>query len=204
VPHALSQLTAAASESAIAVACTVGFHEGTYPTAAKVAEAEQAIAAGSREFDVVLNRDVLLAGDLEGVFAELSALRKVAPATVVIKLILETSQLARGDIVAASVLAGYAGFDFIKTSTGFVGGGATVENVALMSKIADVLSKRDDLGEFKGKRMKVKASGGVRSLGEARAMIEAGAERIGTSGGVGIMKEFLGEEQSGVGGSGGY
>jgi deoxyribose-phosphate aldolase len=190
----------------VKVGCAIGFHEGTYSTAAKVAESQEAIAAGASELDVVLNRETLQSGDLAAVYEELKALRAVAPPPVTLKLILETSQLSKEEIIAASVLAGYAGFDFIKTSTGFCGGGATVEDVLLMSKVADVVSQRDDLGDFKGKKMKVKASGGVRSLEDAKQMIEAGAERIGTSGGIKIMKDFLGdgEDARAGGATGGY
>jgi deoxyribose-phosphate aldolase len=154
----------------------------------------------------VLNRETLQCGELAGVYEELKAIRSVARSSITLKLILETSQLSEEEIIAASVLAGYAGFDFIKTSTGFCGGGATVEHVLLMSKVADVVSQRDDLGDFLGKKMKVKASGGVRSLDEAKRMIEVGAERIGTSSGVQIMLDFSEEGKGGEvdGAAGGY
>lgn len=110
------------------------------------------------------------------IFAELAALRSRVPPPVILKLILETSQLSRHGIVAACVVAKEAGFDFVKTSTGFNGPGATVENVKLMKAVV-------------GGGMAVKASGGVRSLGDCVKMIKAGAERIGASSGVAIMKE---------------
>ncbi|KIW07661.1 deoxyribose-phosphate aldolase [Verruconis gallopava] len=184
------------------VACVVGFHEGTHATAAKVAEAQAAVAAGAAELDVVLNRETVQAGTLASAHEELKALRSAAPPPVVLKLILETSQLSRDEVIAATVIAGYAGFDFVKTSTGFCGRGASVEDVLLMNRVATALSQRDDLGEFKGVKMKVKASGGVRSLEDAKKMLDAGAERIGTSGGIRIMKDYLGEGSSEPAGSG--
>lgn len=110
------------------------------------------------------------------IFAELATLRSKVPPPVILKLILETSQLSRDNIIAACVLAQSACFDFVKTSTGFNGQGATIENVKLMKAVV-------------GEEMGVKASGGVRSLHDCVKMIEAGAERIGSSSGVAIMKE---------------
>jgi deoxyribose-phosphate aldolase len=145
----------------------------------------------------VLNRTDLQSGNYTIVFDELSSIRSVADQEkVVLKLILETSQLSREEIVAASVIAGYAGFEFIKTSTGFLGRGASVEDVVLMSKVAEVVG-----GKLGKENMKVKASGGVRTLEDAKKMLDAGAERIGASAGVAIVKEFLGEGKT-VGGSG--
>jgi deoxyribose-phosphate aldolase len=193
VAHALKQVQ---DSPDIKVACVVGFHEGTQSTSSKVEESKQAIALGATELDVVLNRGVLQSGDYAATFFELSSIRSLAPSSsVVLKLILETSALTRDGVIAASVVAGYAGFDFIKTSTGFLGLGASPELVELMAKVAEVLGKR--LGR---ERMKVKASGGVRTLGDARSMLEKGAERIGASAGVAIVKEFLGEEGGKSGG----
>lgn len=186
VAHASAQL----KDRNVKIACVIGFHEGTHPTASKISEAQNALAAGATELDVVLNREALQSGDLVSVFEELHAIRQTAPSAT-LKLILETSQLGKGEIVAAGVVAGYAGWEFIKTSTGFCGGGATVENVLLMGRVAEVVAERSDAGG-KGK-MKVKASGGVRSLEDARKMLNAGAERIGASAGVAIIKEFLGQ-----------
>lgn len=186
---AVSQLKE--STNPIKIACVIGFHEGTQSTASKVSESQKAIEAGAGELDVVLNREMLQSGDLDGVYEQLRAIWDVSK-TATLKLILETSQLSEQEIIAASTIAGYAGFDFIKTSTGFCGRGASVEDVVLMGKVAEVASKK--LG---GKKMKVKASGGVRSLGESKVMVEAGAERIGTSSGVKIMTELL----KGIGGA---
>lgn len=186
VAHAVKELRDASNS--IRVACVIGFHEGTQSTASKLSESKDAITAGATELDVVLNRTQLQGGEYTSIFSELSFIREVSPPErVVLKLILETSQLSTDEIMAASVIAGYAGFDFIKTSTGFCGGGASVENVTFMFRIADVVGKK--LGR---ERMKVKASGGVRTLGDAKEMLDVGAERIGASAGVAIIKEFLG------------
>ena len=187
----------------VALACVVGFHEGSAPVPAKVAEAQRAVADGADELDVVLNRAPLVAGALEDVFAELRALRHAAGEEVLLKLILETSQLAPELVVAACVLAGYAGCDFVKTSTGFCGRGANVEDVLLMSAVAEYL-ERQGVGRRDGEerlvRMKVKASGGIRSYVGAVRMIEAGAQRIGTSSAIEIVQEekeaTIGEERS--------
>jgi deoxyribose-phosphate aldolase len=154
----------------------------------KVDESQQAISAGATELDVVLNRTQLQPGHYTKVYDELSAIRAISPPEIILKLILETSQLSRDEIIAAGVIAGYVGFDFIKTSTGFCGRGASVEDVELMVKVADIVGK--NLGK---ERMKVKASGGVRTLEDAKKMLDAGAERIGASAGVPIVKQFLGE-----------
>lgn len=100
-----------------------------------------------------------------------------------LKLIIETSQLNRHQIIAACTMAAAANFDFVKTSTGFRGHGATVENVRLMAACCEKLAAGDM------KKMQVKASGGIRTLDDAVKMIEAGASRLGTSGGVWIVKE---------------
>jgi len=113
---------------------------------------------------------------------------------VALKLILETSQLSKEQIVGASVLAWRAGWEWIKTSTGYVGGGATRENVAVMVGVSRVLGVRSEQNEGEGKgptggKMRVKASGGVRSWKSAVEMIGEGAERIGTSSGIEIVQE---------------
>lgn len=146
-------------------------------------EATDAVAAGASELDVVINYPQLLAKKYAAVYTELITLRAATLPTP-IKLILETSQLASSDIVAATTLAAYAGIDCVKTSTGFNGRGATVEDVRTM------VGAIKAVGRSEGKeRMWVKASGGVRGLESARKVLLAGAERIGTSSGVPILKE---------------
>lgn len=102
-----------------------------------------------------------------------------------LKLILETSQLDSAQIIAGCVMAAAANFDYVKTSTGFNGPGATVEHVGLMAACCEQLGA----GRGDGERMLVKASGGIRTLADAVTMLEAGASRLGTSGGVWIAKE---------------
>jgi deoxyribose-phosphate aldolase len=194
VTHAVQSLP---SDGTIKVACVIGFHEGTQSTSSKVEEARSAIEAGASELDAVLNRELLQAGKYDAVYNELKQLRELAPPEkVVMKLILETSQLSREEIIKASVLAHTAGFDFIKTSTGFCGRGASKEDVILMRACAVYLASTD------GKLMKVKASGGVRGYEDARTMIELGAERIGASSGVKIVEEAVEFEKSGGTGDG--
>ncbi|KAL9021313.1 MAG: hypothetical protein Q9185_001518, partial [Variospora sp. 1 TL-2023] len=162
--------------SSVVVACVVGFHEGTYSVSEKVKEASMAVAAGALELDMVINYPLLKQQRFSQVFTDVAAVRNVAPHPVVLKVILETSKLTQVDIVAGCKIAQAANADFVKTSTGFGGQGATEENVRLMKSVI-------------GPNMKVKASGGVKTVNECVAMLEAGAERIGASNGVWIMKE---------------
>lgn len=123
--------------------------------------------------------------DYSAIYRELATMRSLCPSPVVLKLILETSQLTDAQILAASHLAAAANFDFIKTSTGFNGHGATLPHVQLMVAAAEYLHAK----RVGSKKMEVKASGGVRSLESAVQMLEAGATRLGTSSGLWIMQE---------------
>lgn len=127
---------------------------------------------------MVMNYPLLKQQRYPQVYTDIAAVRNVAPHPVVLKVILETAQLTQFDIIAGCKVAEAANADFVKTSTGFGGQGATVENVRLMKSVI-------------GPHMKVKASGGVKTVNECVSMMEAGAERIGTSNGVWIMKEAL-------------
>ncbi|MCJ1431565.1 hypothetical protein MMC27_000919 [Xylographa pallens] len=183
--------------TSVLVACVVGFHEGSYSTDEKVKEALLALHHGATELDIVLHHALLPpttpSPSYPPIFAELATLRSSCPPPVVLKLILETAQLSREAIRAACVLAAHAGFDFVKTSTGFDGPGATVEDVRLMKAV---------VGAVAGERVQVKASGGVRTLEACGRMIEAGAGRIGTSSGVALMeagKELVVEGRAGSG-----
>lgn len=132
--------------------------------------------------------------DYSAIYRELASIRSLCPSPVVLKLILETSQLNSQQILAASHLAAAANFDFIKTSTGFNGHGATLPHVQLMVGAAEYLAKKG-VGR---RKMEVKASGGVRSLETAVKMLESGATRLGTSSGLWIMQEArtkVGEEK---------
>ena len=122
--------------------------------------------------------------DYSAIYRELASIRSLCPG-VVIKLILETSQLNAHQILAASHLAAAANLDFIKTSTGFNGPGASLPNVQLMVAAAEYLAARG----VGSRQMQVKASGGVRSLEDAVKMLEAGATRLGTSSGLWIMQQ---------------
>ncbi|KAF2741409.1 aldolase [Polyplosphaeria fusca] len=132
--------------------------------------------------------------DYSSIYRELASIRSLCPAPTILKLILETSQLTPAQIVAASHLAAAANFDFIKTSTGFNGPGASLPNVSLMVACAEYLSTKTKENKGSpirgnGRKMHVKASGGVRSLRDAVKMLEVGASRLGTSSGLWIMQE---------------
>jgi deoxyribose-phosphate aldolase len=146
-------------------------------------ETKQALQAGALELDIVLNYGQLKAGDYASVFNELATLRLQAPHPVLLKLILETSQLDRSQIIAACTMAAAANFDFVKTSSGFSGHGAKEEHVRLMAACCEKLAVGGR------KKMEVKASGGIRTIEDAVKMLEAGATRLGTSNGVWIAKE---------------
>lgn len=155
-------------------------------------ETKISVEAGAGELDVVINYPMLKTGkDYPDIYNELAALRYAAPHPVLLKLILETSQLEQHHIIAGCVLAAAANFDFVKTSTGFNGRGATVEDVRLMSACCTYLSP-ENVGKSSIPRkqtMRVKASGGVRTLADAVRMLESGASRLGASAGVAIAKE---------------
>ncbi|MCJ1474532.1 hypothetical protein MMC13_003190 [Lambiella insularis] len=176
-------------DSSVVVACVVGFHEGHYSTSEKLDEASAAVKHGAAELDIVLNHTLLpprtSTPDYPTIYRELLTLRTTTPPPTILKLILETSQLSPSAIQAACVLAAHAGFDFVKTSTGFNGPGATVEDVRMMKAVVEVVS---------GEKVQVKASGGVRTLADCERMFAAGATRIGSSSGVTIMREERGSE----------
>lgn len=161
------------------VACVVGFPEGTYDTGTKVREAKEAISQGASELDMVINYPVLKDGGYTAVFNDIIAVRQAAPAPIKLKAIVETSQLDRHQLIAATILVCKAGADYVKTSTGFRGGGADPVSVTTMRLVAELC----------GSNCKVKASGGIRSASDFLRMTKAGAMRIGTSSGVKIMQE---------------
>jgi deoxyribose-phosphate aldolase len=163
--------------SGIAVVATVDFPDGSGTTAARAREARAAAEAGAAEVDVVLGRAALSARDNRGVLRDLAEV--VAAARVPVKVILETSRLTRDEKVAACALAEAAGAAWVKTSTGYAGGGATEEDVALL---------RASVGPAVG----VKASGGIRTADDALRMVRAGADRIGTSSGPAIVEGKFG------------
>ena len=162
-------------ESDVKVCTVIGFPLGATTSATKAFEAKEAVENGANEVDMVLNIGALKSGDEDMVLKDMKAVREAVPSAVV-KVILETCLLADEEKKAACRLAKEAGLDFVKTSTGFSTGGATVEDVKLMS---------DAVGETMG----VKASGGIRTKEAAEAMIEAGATRIGASKTAAILGE---------------
>ncbi|AIU69222.1 deoxyribose-phosphate aldolase [Thermococcus eurythermalis] len=160
----------------VRVASVIGFPLGATPTEVKVFEAKKALDDGADELDMVINIGALKDGDYEYVKRDIEEVVKVAHEKgAKVKVIIETCYLTDEEKVKACELAKEAGADFVKTSTGFGSGGATVEDVRLMRKVV-------------GPEMGVKASGGIRTYEQAVAMIEAGANRIGTSSGVKIVE----------------
>lgn len=156
-------------------ACVIGFPLGANTTAVKVFEVKDAIANGAEEVDMVINIGALKDGDDAFVTNEIKALKEAA-GDHCLKVIIETCLLTDDEKVRACRDVVAAGADFVKTSTGFSTNGATPEDVALMKKAVA------------GSPVKVKAAGGVRTPEELQAMIDAGAERIGTSHGVDLVK----------------
>jgi deoxyribose-phosphate aldolase len=156
----------------VMVIAVVDFPKGEGATGARVVEAFEAVRSGADEIDVVAPLPALLAGRFEAALDDLRAI--VRAVAVPVKVILETARLDRDRKVAAAALAKAAGAAYVKTSTGFGGGGATLEDVALLRAVV-------------GDEMGVKASGGVRTAADARAMIAAGASRLGSSASVAIV-----------------
>ena len=159
--------------------CTVvGFPLGANESAIKAMEARRAIRNGAREIDMVINVGALKSGNDELVFRDIQAVvEDCVDGNAVCKVILETALLSDDEKRRASELARRAGAHFVKTSTGFSSGGATVSDVALMAEVV------------RGAGMEVKASGGISSYSDAKAMIEAGATRLGASASIGIVRE---------------
>lgn len=157
--------------------CTViGFPLGANTTQTKVFEAQDAIKNGAQELDLVINIGALKSGETEEVFHDIKLVRGLGT-DFILKVIFETSLLTKEEKIKVCELCSCAGADFVKTSTGFSSGGAVIEDIKLMS--ANI-----------GPDMKVKASGGIRDLETLRKMVDAGAQRIGTSNGVKIMEEL--------------
>jgi deoxyribose-phosphate aldolase len=160
---------AGTSSRAIAV---VDFPRGEATTAARIAEARAAVDAGAEELDLVAPLPAVLDGRWSDALDDLRAV--IASVAAPVKVILETGRLDRDRKVALAAVCRAAGAAFVKTSTGFGFGGATVDDVALLRAVV-------------GPAVGVKASGGVRTAADARAMLRAGASRVGTSNGVGIV-----------------
>jgi len=172
VPLAASELAG----TAVKVCTVAGFPLGATSTEAKVAESAAALRAGAREIDMVINVGALRSGDFDTVKLDIQAVTRVChDAGAIVKVILETALLDEAQKTAACGLAQAAGADFVKTSTGFGPAGATVQDIVLMRHAV-------------GPRMGVKAAGGIRTLDDFRAMVAAGANRVGASASVKIVQ----------------
>jgi deoxyribose-phosphate aldolase len=161
--------------TAVKVVTVVGFPLGFQTAATKAFEAEDAVRAGADEIDMVLSRGLLHLGRHDAAQAEV---RRVVEASQgrPVKVILETAALTEDEVKRAAEVSERGGAAFVKTSTGFGAGGATVAMVRYLRSVV-------------GDRMQIKASGGIRDLADARAMLEAGADRLGTSGTAEILRE---------------
>lgn len=169
-------------DSSVIVCTTIGFPNGAHMTGTKVAEAEQALADGARELDMVINLGALKSGRPGVLEEDIRAVAETAHAHgAILKTILETALLSDEEKRFACRIAERAGAGFVKTSTGFAGGGATVPDIVLMRETCSP-------------HVRVKASGGIRDYATAIAMIEAGADRIGTSSGVAIVSGAIGSD----------
>jgi len=163
--------------SKVKVCSTIGFPFGVTLSEIKALEAVKAMENGAEELDMVINLSALKSGDYEAVKRDVASVVdvKLLSKEIVVKVIIETAYLTKEEKVIACRFVKEAGADFVKTSTGFFGKGATVEDVRLM---------RQTVGSDFG----VKAAGGIRTYADAVAMIEAGANRIGTSTAVAIIE----------------
>ncbi len=165
----------------IGVCAVISFPLGAHTLRQKVAEAQQVLEDGATEIDVVIHIGALKAGEYQKVLEEIAAVVETAHRrSALVKVILEMALLTQAEKIWGCLLAQEAGADFVKTSTGFGPGGATVEDVELMRRVV-------------GPKMGVKAAGGIRTLRDAQAMLQAGANRLGSSSGVSILKEALEE-----------
>jgi deoxyribose-phosphate aldolase len=168
--------------SGVGVCSVVGFPLGATTADVKHYETRRAIFDGATEIDMVINIGALKSGDLRTVERDIAAVvQPCREANVISKVILEVALLNDDEKIAASTLSKAAGADFVKTSTGFASGGATAADVALMRRVV-------------GAEMGVKAAGGVRDYEGLKAMVAAGATRVGASAGVKIVQESQGQK----------
>lgn len=165
--------------SDVKVCTVIGFPLGANLTRTKIFETQKAIEEGAQEIDVVLNVGALKDNNQNLVLEELKQIRSVCTNDIILKVIIETALLNEAEKIVACKLVSEAKADFIKTSTGFAKTGATIDDVKLLKK-------------YIAKNIAIKASGGIKTQEQALAMIEAGASRIGTSNGVSIVENSLG------------
>ncbi|MDP3178405.1 MAG: deoxyribose-phosphate aldolase, partial [Spirochaetaceae bacterium] len=169
--------------SGVKVCSVVGFPLGSMTSRSKAFETREAIEDGASEIDMVINVGLLKSGDLRGTEEDIRAVRRATRGNTILKVIIETALLSQEEKVLACELSKKAGADFVKTCTGFSGGGASVEDLQLMRSIV-------------GREMGVKASGGVRTYKTALSFLGAGANRLGCVSSVAIV--------TGAEGSGSY
>ncbi|MEA3485478.1 MAG: deoxyribose-phosphate aldolase [Candidatus Aerophobetes bacterium] len=164
-------------ESETEVCAAIGFPLGATTLKVKTFEAEEALKNGAKAIDMVINLGALKSGDYSLVEREIKSIVKIGESATT-KIIIEACYLNKEEKIRLSQMAKDLGVDFIKTSTGMGSSGATVEDVKLIRAVV-------------GPEMGIKAAGGIHSYNEAKRLIEAGADRIGTSQGVKIMREYL-------------
>ena len=180
IPPCFVKKAAEYSAKRVAICTVIGFPNGYNSTAVKVFETEEAVKDGADEIDMVINIGLLREKKYDGLLSEIKAIRSACEGKI-LKVIIETCVLTDEEKVKMCEIVSASGADFIKTSTGFAGGGATREDVAIFKK--NVAS-----------HLKIKAAGGIRSLEDAEDFIALGAERLGTSAIVKIVKnEKLGD-----------
>ncbi|MEA4884136.1 MAG: deoxyribose-phosphate aldolase [Clostridia bacterium] len=174
-PTNVAQCAAMLRGSRVKVCTVIGFPLGATTPTAKAVETRDAIANGAQEVDMVINVGAVKSGNYDLVKRDIQAVVDAAAGKAMTKVILETALLSDEEKVKACLIAKYAGADFVKTSTGFGPGGATVHDVELMRKTVGV-------------SMGVKAAGGIRDTQTAQKMVAAGASRVGASASVSIVK----------------
>ena len=162
-------------DSGVKTCCVIGFPLGANTSFVKGIETRDAVANGAQEVDMVINVGALKDKDFDLVYRDIKAVVDASEGQAIVKVILETCLLTEDEKIKACELAKKAGAYFVKTSTGFGSGGATVEDIRLMKKVV-------------GDTMEVKASTGIKTREDADKMIEAGASRLGTSAGIAIVK----------------
>ena len=175
-PSLIKETTKHLKSTPVKICSVVGFPLGANISTSKLMEIETCLNIGASEIDMVMNIGLFKDGKLKIVSKELKESKQLTGNNI-LKIIIETSLLTKEEIITASKMVETSGADFIKTSTGFSSAGATTENVLLI---------RNSVGP----EILIKASGGIKSLSQAQAMLDAGASRIGTSAGVRIMKEI--------------
>jgi deoxyribose-phosphate aldolase len=176
VPLASSEL----SGSKVGLTTVIGFPLGANRTEIKAAEAMDAILSGATEIDMVINVGAMKSGHIDAVKRDIEEVVKVCKGKAAVKVIIETCYLSDEEKKQAALLSKEAGADFVKTSTGFGTGGATVEDIALIRHVV-------------GPDMGIKASGGVRDMEIARKLIQAGATRLGASSSIAIVSGAVGQ-----------